>query len=323
MKTKTKVWLIVVGAVLAALFVALMVYYFGASFKAFDAVAQKEFSIPGLDTNFSPQGLTYDENHNTFLVCGYMSKGEPSRIYFVKKGENEANKYITLTINGEAYNGHSGGITTHGNSAWIVGDKHIYRFSLTDALALENGKALEIIDSRETGNGADFILTYNNRLIVGEFYREQNYPTPESHHITTESGAVNPALALMYLINPLNTCGISEKPVAGISMPKFVQGMTFTKDGKIVLSTSYGLPSSKLLIYNNVLTSLPTKSAEIGDQTLPVYMLEEPEKTLEGPCMSEEIVLVDNRVYVLFENACKKYKLFTRTRLTNVYSLDI
>ena len=44
---------------------------------------------------------------------------------------------------------------------------------------------------------------------------------------------------------------------------------------------------------------------------------------LKAPCMTEEIELVDGRVYVLFENACKKYKAFTRTRLYNVYSLDI
>lgn len=324
MNIKAKVALIVVASVIAVLFIALMIYYFGATFKNFDAIAKQEFSIPGLDTNFSPQGLTYSEDNEMFLVSGYMSKGEPSRVYFIKKGDSKAEKYITLTQNGEAYNGHCGGITTSGEFAWIVGDKQIYRFNLADALATENGKSLEIIDSRETGNGADFVLTYNNQIIVGEFYRKQNYPTPESHHITTLNGKVNPALSFIYDLDEGATCGISEKPVAGISMPEFVQGMTFTKEGKIILSTSYGLPSSKLLIYKNVLGG-ETSKATIDGQELPVYMLSdvELEKTIEGPCMSEEIVLVDNRVFVLFENACSKYKMFTRTRLTNVYSLDV
>ena len=44
---------------------------------------------------------------------------------------------------------------------------------------------------------------------------------------------------------------------------------------------------------------------------------------LVAPAMAEEVVLVEDRVYVLFESACQKYKLVNRTRTTDVLSLDI
>lgn len=326
MKTKAKVSLIVVGVVLAVLFVALMIYYFGASYPAFDAVAKQEFLIPGLDSKFSPQGLAYSEETENFIVSGYMSDKTASRFYFIKKGENAATKYITLTVNSELYKGHCGGVTIDGDYVFVVGDKKVYRFSLSEALLTENAQTLEVIDGFETSNGADFVLTYQGKLIVGEFYRKQNYKTPESHHIKTSSGETNVALSYIYTINQKKTGGVElTTPEAGISMPKLVQGMTFTKDGKIVLSTSYALPDSKLLIYNNVLESEPTHTANIDGKEIPVYMLDNNAltSTLKAPCMSEEIVLVEGRVYVLFESNCKQYRLFTRTRLSNVYSLDI
>lgn len=39
--------------------------------------------------------------------------------------------------------------------------------------------------------------------------------------------------------------------------------------------------------------------------------------------MSEEIAIKDNSLYVLFENACNKYKYFTRDNLEYVFSLDL
>ena len=39
--------------------------------------------------------------------------------------------------------------------------------------------------------------------------------------------------------------------------------------------------------------------------------------------MSEEIAIKNNRVYILFESAGKKYKMFNRKQLKNVYSLSL
>ena len=45
--------------------------------------------------------------------------------------------------------------------------------------------------------------------------------------------------------------------------------------------------------------------------------------TINVPSMSEEIAIKNNRVYILFESAGKKYKIFNRKQLKNVYSLSL
>jgi len=44
---------------------------------------------------------------------------------------------------------------------------------------------------------------------------------------------------------------------------------------------------------------------------------------MNAPSMSEEIVFNNGRIYILFESASKKYKVFNRKQLKNVYSLPI
>ena len=77
--------LIALGIVLffiAALFIFLMVWFFGAKYPAFESIAEEEFTIPGLKEGISPQGiaplpegLKYD-----FAVSGYMVDKSPSRV---------------------------------------------------------------------------------------------------------------------------------------------------------------------------------------------------------------------------------------------------
>jgi len=45
--------------------------------------------------------------------------------------------------------------------------------------------------------------------------------------------------------------------------------------------------------------------------------------TVNMPSMSEEIVVNNDRIYILFESSAKKYKIFNRKQLKNVYSLPI
>lgn len=326
MSKKTKISLIVTSCVLAIIFVTCMIYYFGASFKNFYAIAEADFNIPGLDTKFVPQGLDYNISTKKYVVSGYMSNEDSSRFYIVDKQTNKTDKYFTLTVNGEDYKGHAGGIVINGDYAWTCGDGYVYRFNFTDALNSENKSKIPVIDYFKTNNGADFLYIYNNRLIVGEFYKKGKYETPQSHWLNTDSGETNKALAFAYLIDLSNTYGLRAAiPDFGISLPNQVQGICQNKDNKIILSTSFSLPSSKILRYKNVFSSSPSKTLIVDNLELPVYVLcnKNLEVTIDAPCMSEEIVLVDDKVVVLFENKCAKYRLVTRTRLDNAYALDI
>ena len=81
------VWSIIGGFVLA-LGTFLLVWFCGASYPIYDAIARKEFAIPGL-SNLVPQGLaTLPENEDgyDFAMSGYMADGSASRIYLIDTG---------------------------------------------------------------------------------------------------------------------------------------------------------------------------------------------------------------------------------------------
>ena len=109
--------------IMIALFLAFsifaIVYYYGESYSDFYGKTQAEFTIPGLDEGFVPQGIEYEQENDIFLISGYMANGSASRVYVVK-GE-EAN-YVTLSYNNESLTNHFGGITTDGTGVWIGGE---------------------------------------------------------------------------------------------------------------------------------------------------------------------------------------------------------
>lgn len=324
MKTRTKVGLIIMAGILAMLGVAVYIYYFTASYPDFDAVAVKDFKIPGLETKFVPQGIDYDQNTGKFLVSGYMSDDSASRFYIIDKETKKVEKYFTLTLDGKAYKGHASGVAINGEYAYVASEGKVYRFNFTDALAL-TGTKLRILDYFETDNGADFILIYKSKLIVGEFHNGKKYVAPKDHEVKTETGT-NHALALIYNLVPESPHGIeSTTPNFALSLPNKAQGMSFTKENKIIISTSYSISDSKLLIYENVLETETTSTITLNETTIPVYVLSKANKvkTITAPAMSEELVLVDNKVYLLFESNCAKHRYYNRTRLKNVYALDI
>lgn len=325
MKKSLKIISICLVVLFSVLFSTVMIYYFGAVYPSFTKIATKEFEIPGLDTKFVPQGITFDSSNKQFLISGYMSDNSPSRIYVVNT-QNDNCKYVTLKQESQDYKLHAGGIAVYENYVFVSGDKTLVRFKLEDLISCNNSDAINIVDKLETGNGCDFLEIYNNQLIVGEFYKKDKYETNTNHHIKTSTDKTNYALAYIYDLNAFNTYGLnSEIPVKALSLPNQVQGMTFTKNGNIFLSTSYSIPASKLYTFKNVLNEETTLTVSIKNNNIPLYILDDNNllSTIKAPAMSEEAVKVEDKIYLLFESNCKKYRMVNRTRLSYVYSLDI
>ena len=69
-----------------------------------------------------------------------------------------------------------------------------------------------------------------------------------------------------------------------------VQGIA-VYDGGIVLSTSYGLPDSRIFTYENILDGAPSGTATVSGKEVPLYRLDRTnlKSTLTAPCMSEEL----------------------------------
>lgn len=309
-----------------ALFVFLMVWFFGAKYPKFQSIAKEEFSIPGLKEGISPQGVAAlpEGSEYDFAVSGYMVDKSPSRVYLIKSATDEA-KYFTLkTKAGKEVTSHFGGVTATQNYILIADTKTVVRVRLQDALSAENGAAVEIYDELKT----DINVAYcyyceeENLLFVGEFYREKNYKTDISHHLEKD-GEMNYAFIYAYHADESKEGGVeSEKPVSILSVRGLVQGVSVAGD-KIYLSCSYGLADSKLYTYSN-----PLKGGEAYKKTeegTPVYRLDKENllSTLTLPCMSEEICIKDGKLFILYESLCKKYKYFVRVQMTNVTSIPL
>lgn len=323
---KRKMSMIISLSLVGVIALALLIYYFGAFYPTFNSFdKQKEFEIPGLEDGFVPQGLDYVEKDGVFLVSGYMSDGSPSRIYVINKETGVVDKQLTCIKNNEDYIGHSGGIASDGNYVWLVGDKRVETLLYSDIANAQSGTKIEIKSSIETGNGCDFVDVYNNKLIVGEFYRSGKYDTPEQHHIDISDDETTHAVAYAYDIDETTASGIGEISFA-LTLPDQAQGISFvsTNDGeKIMISTSWSISSSKLKIYENPLNKESGKTLSAKGKEVPLYELNSGNQTqtISAPAMTEELTVVDDRVFIMFESACKKYKFVNRTRTKNALSI--
>lgn len=263
---------------------------------------------PGLNDGFVCQGIAANEANNVFIVSGYMKDHSASRLYITDK--NNESYFVSLSSNGKAFKGHAGGVATTGDNIYLASGDTIYTFSLSEVLNSENGAIIDIGEGIEVNNQASFVYTDETHLYVGEFHDGENYIT--EHPYQTNDGKYY-AIISRYPLNDLTT------PNKIYSIRNKVQGACFTPDGKVVLSTSYGLTSSVFYVYNEA-------DAVDSGQTLdgaPVYYLNNCLNEIKGPAMSEDLDYYDGKVITLFESACNKY-IFGKFFFANkIVSLDI
>ncbi|MBQ8146884.1 MAG: hypothetical protein IJ039_08890 [Clostridia bacterium] len=312
----------IIGAILIAIFVLAMLVVLG--FKAYDRIkydsfydhAEKEFYIPGLDEGFVPQGFEYMEEEHVFLACGYMSNDKCSRVYVISDDGDEYYYTDLKRENTDPYLGHTGGITYYKDCAYITGSDGIDVFDLNDIL----DPSIKFTYQRGTidtfGIDPAFCYIYDGELITGSFYKAGDYETPVSHHYTTASGDTNKAMMVAFdLINSTKVeYYVDPKPVAAYSIPSFVQGVCVTDDGKLILSTSWGLTTSKLHVHDLDKVFATTNSdfakTALGlEYNIPLYSVDSSTfvETIEAPPMAEEIVYLDNKIWIYNESACNKY----------------
>lgn len=238
---------------------------------------------PGLNEGAVPQGIAVDVERDIVLTTAYMADDSASRIY-VTNSKNES-RYVVLKKNGNDFKGHVGGISLSNDYAYISDGDKIYPVKLSDIL---NNDTIDIGDGIGVNNQASFTFADDNYLYVGEF----NYgPYVCEHHI----GDYN-AICTKYDLNDLT------KPVAIYSIQDKVQGFCVTDSGDIVLSCSWSLADSYFYLFEaeNI-----KQSGEY--EGVPLYVLENPSKTIKAPAMSEDLSYSNGKVYTMYENACDKY----------------
>lgn len=332
-KKKKSVWkILLVIVLLLAVLVGLLLCgvraYFRLSVREYYKNSEKTFEIPGLSEGLIPQGLCYDENTKEFLVTGYRSDNQPSQISVIGRESGEEIKRVgLLTRDGKEYYGHVGGISMKGNYLYVAGSEGLLVYSYKDLKNAESGETIQALGIFSTATkddklGVAFTHVEGNYIYVGEFYREANYPTPDSHKHTTTAGDKNTALILTYRLDENAEFGIAPSVESAYSIPGLVQGMCFDKEGRFCLSTSYGPAFSHIYIYNE-----PKQEGEITvlGQQVPLFVLDSSvlKADLKIAPMSEEIVTVEGKLYVMCESASNKYIFGKFTSAKYCYATDL
>jgi hypothetical protein len=323
--SKIKKGFLIAGSILLVLILFLSIWYFGAFYPNFKST--KRLSIPGLKDGFVPQGICRVDDYNIWLISGYMADGSKSRVYKVRESDGYAT-YFTLkdTTDEDMLYGHLGGIASNGNNVWIATDGVVLYLNMANIINAPHGGEVSVSGQFDSGTEASFCFANDEVFIVGEFYRKKGFDIA-GHEITRESdNTVNHAYAVCYSINNQLQYGLSTSPVYVLSIPDQVQGLALTDSGKIVLSTSYGLPGSKILIYDPVESQLRIDGrVTINGAEVNLFILgnSDVKQNIKAPCMSEGMDYYDGEVHVLFESACKKYNMVTRTRTKNVLSFEL
>ncbi len=315
----------IAGKILAWLLVAVMALLLllnvGVTFvyPAFFGNADAVFRAPGLTTGFVPQGFHYLEDQDTYLFSGYMKDHSAARIY-IRDAEGKVRFVSLMNSDGSAYDEHAGGVTVNGDYVYIPGQMGVDVFSLANIL---EGDTAQMIGKIAGEYDTDCCTFYNGYLFVGDFYYPETYETPLSHRVTTPAGDENKAIIAVYKADASAEFGIDPQPVAAISIREKVQGIGFTEDGQIVLSTSYGFADSGLWFYK--LDEQRQGKLELDGREVPLYYLDSAnlESSVEMPPMSEEVVCKDGKVYVLFESACTKYLYGNLIRGDQVYAYAV
>ena len=307
--------LIILIAVVAVFLLAVRMY-FRLPVADYYKASEKGFTIPGTNSGFIAQGIEYDADNQWFLVTGYMKSGENSPVYLV---DRESGKYLKTILlqddKGEAYTGHAGGLSLFPGQYLYVADGDedcLFVYNYADILKAKDGDTLRAAGRFSTKVSDEdclhpaFTAVVGDQLIVGEFYRAGNYETPASHTVKTAAGDENKALALVYKLDNTAESGIDPTPEYAYSLPGLVQGLYMDGD-TVYLSTSYGPAFSHIAAYDGKKSQ--QKDITVLGHTLPLYALDSSSLIAQKKIapMSEEIVMVDGKFYVMCEAASDKY----------------
>lgn len=317
---------IIVGSLIAVALIAVLGLniYMRAAFAPFFDRAEAVFDIPGLDTGFVPQDLDHVEADDSWLFSGYMADHSPSPIY--RRAADGTVQRISVTLpDGSPYDGHGSAITTNEQYAYLACEGGYLVIPIDDLVFAEDGGTVQATEKVEVDFSPAFMNIEEGQLLLGEFYYPNDYETPDSHHITTPDGTENPAVMYAFAADPAHPGRFATVPDSVFSIPGMVQGTCTMADGRIALSTSYGVAPSHLLAYNVDLgTPDGTFTVGSGDE-VELFCLDSRNLTddLAGPPMQEGIESHDGRIYTTDESASNKYIFGKLCGAGRVYAVSL
>ena len=255
---------------------------------------------------FTPQGMTAVEGGDTYMICGYMSGKENSRIYRYG-ADGKAVKILLEYEDGDVYSGHAGGFTASGDYVYISNASKIFVLNLSDVMNAKDGDTVRFIGRFEVPCRASFCSSDGEYLYVGE-YHANGYETAADHVIET-AGGTHAAMVFGYELSDSGEFGIADTktPAVAYSVGDFVQGFAVVGGKTAYLSCSHGLTTSELKSYD--VSGDADSVFNIDGVNIPLYLLDKNRSlaTLKMPHMSEDIEYRSGSLYIAFESAARKY----------------
>lgn len=221
------------------------------------------------------QGLCFTPDY--ILMTSYAEgDGDPGSLLVFDR--ESGTHLVTLDMKEKS---HLGGIAFDGENVWIC-------HSDTNTLERIPYEWVRAIAEEAPGCCVD-------ASALSEEYRVQNVPSC----ITCYGGRIWVATHTKFFDSKMVSYRYSDLeerliPMSSYRIPNKVQGIAFDEGGAVYMSTSYGRNNSSYLkVYSSLLA--------LDDCP------DEPAGRVEMPPCSEEIAIVGDRLYVVFESASRKY----------------
>ena len=285
---------------LALLYLGVCVCYGPLRYRAFYDAAERIGTYRGLEEGFVPQGMTQEEESGAYLVCGYLDRDKPSRIYVYQPDGSVTGLFLQHT-DGSPYEGHAGGMTVAGDYVYISNAHKLFLLNKADILAAKDGDTLAFRAAVEVPCNASFCSSDGRFVYVGE-YHAKGYETDPTHALNFDGEA----FAAMVFAYPVSADGaLDPDPTRVFVIPDAVQG--FAADGdRVFLSRSSGFHPSSVESYS--VAGAPDGSYAYEENDLPYYVLGKARLTgaVPAPHMSEDLEIRGGALLVGFEAGARK-----------------
>lgn len=290
-------------------------------YKNFFKEFSPSFTVPGLFEGVIPQAVCYVEKYDFYVVSGYYEDGTFPSVIMLIDGETEklVKSFPLKNVDGSDYIGHAGGIACSDEYFFITGESQCYTFSVDKLKKLYNNEPLQFESNFKINTKGSFACFADGILWVGDFVESSDGAREQAENITTlESGETFYAYCEGYIlkdglpdIKKINSATDGYVPDYMLAIPEQVQGMAFTKSGKLVFSTSYGRRNnSYLYIYDDVLLSERVDTITVDSKQLDLLACSSEllKETIIAPPMAEGVVQTTDGLYLIFESGAAKYR---------------
>lgn len=290
-------------------------------YKSFFKEFSPDFTIPGLFEGIIPQGICYIGKLNLYAVSGYYEDGAyPSMIMLIDAQTKKFTKAFPLeSVDGNAYYGHAGGLTSSEDYVYITSDNTCYIFEVNKLKELKNGEMLKFESNFKLNTYGSFACYNEGILWTGDFIESSDSARENTRKITTlASGETFYAYCEGYIlkdglpdVKKLNSENNGYIPDYFLAIPEQVQGMAFTNSGKLIFSTSYGRKNNSIIyVYDDVLLSERIGVYTVDDTEISLLACSSDllKETITAPPMAEGIVQGEKGQYIIFESGAAKYR---------------